>query len=735
MAHRERSWIDSLNPRELEIELANRGLTIPGTINEQRRRLRHFERNRIAEETQVNPNPSPRENPNDSESTISVTSETPMTQNNSSVNTRHDTPADGAAAISNPENNIQHESHVEEARRTGTVPRNNSNNVAPNNNHSNIQHPTSFANPIPQVRADSTSGGQLPQNRPVLGSEGLPPPHYDTINQFDQRNPNIPYYPHVDHASSNHRDYTPTLRSQVTPGSDLLSQNSSESHPNYEDRYYRSQITRGRDQLPQATRGNYPNFEERYPRSQTTRGFDPLPQDSYERYPDYEERYTRGNRQNRNADPLNTRTSRYVDNFETEFSRLSMRDPGGQGQARNRDNLRDENINPTRYGNRGNDDRPRVRFNPHITTDNGRPINRNGESRHVPMPYQQDYPNRRNYPNTTAQAYDIMRKWNLNFSGARGEDPDVFLRKIRSGRSMIYVRDEDLLDVLFFFLTGIAARWYDVHRDRWTSFEEFAEDCKNRFSDPDFQFELMQDIHRRTQGEYEPVADFLTCMLSMFDRLSPKLSEYEEINFAHRNLLPRLHLTIPRISIRNFVQFEQIAVAAEKSFRVAKSYQPPPRPEGSLLPDLAYRGTTTRPKHRYREPLNRMDEEPNSDEGDLEELLMINHTTNKESATTSDRSKNKANKKPSLSKGSSDKEEARSPNKEYHHNSSAPTKDMKSKDSTDRSPSFTCWNCDQTGHRHNDCKEPKNIICYGCGRKNVTKPRCPNCSGNERRSR
>lgn len=83
-------------------------------------------------------------------------------------------------------------------------------------------------------------------------------------------------------------------------------------------------------------------------------------------------------------DSLKTRPLRYIDNFESEFSRLSMRDPEGQRPPRNRDNLRDEYINPTCNGNRGNYDRPRVRFNPHVTNDNERSMNRNYQSRHVP---------------------------------------------------------------------------------------------------------------------------------------------------------------------------------------------------------------------------------------------------------------------------------------------------------------------------------------------------------------
>lgn len=153
-----------------------------------------------------------------------LTSEAPTIQNNTSVDPRHDITADSAAAISNPEINIRREFHLEEACHTGIIPQNNPNNVTPNNNnHNNIQHPSSFSNSTPQVCTDSTSSNRSSQNRPVLGSEGLPPPHYDTINHFEQRNPSVPSYPHIDLNSPNLRDNTPTPRSQATRGRDQLS--------------------------------------------------------------------------------------------------------------------------------------------------------------------------------------------------------------------------------------------------------------------------------------------------------------------------------------------------------------------------------------------------------------------------------------------------------------------------------------------------------------------------------
>lgn len=43
-----------------------------------------------------------------------------------------------------------------------------------------------------------------------------------------------------------------------------------------------------------------------------------------------------------------------------------------------------------------------------------------------------------------------------------------------------------------------------------------------------------------------------------------------------------------------------------------------------------------------------------------------------------------------------------------------------------------CWNCNQSGHHYNVCKFRRNIFCFGCGAKNVTKNNCECCSKNWR---
>jgi len=75
--------------------------------------------------------------------------------------------------------------------------------------------------------------------------------------------------------------------------------------------------------------------------------------------------------------------------------------------------------------------------------------------------------------NSATAVYNIMRKWNLKFSGARGEDAETFLLRIEEGRELIPVADEDVLRCLPFFLSGIALHWFRGKRARLSTWSTF----------------------------------------------------------------------------------------------------------------------------------------------------------------------------------------------------------------------------------------------------------------------
>ncbi|XP_011859141.1 PREDICTED: uncharacterized protein LOC105556658 [Vollenhovia emeryi] len=185
--------------------------------------------------------------------------------------------------------------------------------------------------------------------------------------------------------------------------------------------------------------------------------------------------------------------------------------------------------------------------------------------------------------------YNVMRRWNLNFKGARGNDAEEFLVRLKEGRALVPVPDEELFKCLPFFLSGIALQWFRRNKAQFRAWSGFEAAWRSRFGATDFQYALREEIMKRTQGEQEAVADYLTCLAAMFDRLTPPWPLEEQLNHALRNMLSRVQLAIHREEVRDFRALEQLATRYERACLAAKHYRAPPTPENSLFPDLAYR--------------------------------------------------------------------------------------------------------------------------------------------------
>ena len=252
----------------------------------------------------------------------------------------------------------------------------------------------------------------------------------------------------------------------------------------------------------------------------------------------------------------------------------------------------------------------------------------------------------------------------------------------------------------------------------WRTFNQFAKAFRVRFGDSDFQFELRQEIHLRTQGEKESVSDYLTCMRVMFDKLNLRMSEAEEVSFAHRNMLPRFHLALQRNDIEDFAHLEYLANAAQKSYRVARSYKPPPVPERSLLPDLAYKDPNYRTPDRR--PANTRERIAFLDQGvesyDYEEPIDQVFLANERKGNSVNESRNKPRINPEMG------------NPNPNPRPTPPKPNCPPESPTPRV--FRCWNCGEPGHGFTTCAVPRTKFCYGCGRKDVTKAECSYCPGN-----
>ncbi|XP_046608880.1 uncharacterized protein LOC124299656 [Neodiprion virginianus] len=318
---------------------------------------------------------------------------------------------------------------------------------------------------------------------------------------------------------------------------------------------------------------------------------------------------------------------------------------------------------------------------------------------------------------TALAAYEVMRKWNLKFSGARNEDAEAFLARIDEGRSLIDIRD-------------------DNKRETWHSFAEFKAAWRRRFVNPELQFALREEIRRQTQGESESVSDYSTYMRAYFDRLRPAWEEDEQLDYAYRNLLPRLQILIRRDELQDLDELEDLASRIEISCRVASNYQAPPTPERSVLLELAYRGQRNpSPSRNNFVTLNFFEEDPEPETG------LANATQSAQSTPNRGTQGNRPN-------GRSAQPRSKAPRFNSRNDTSAPTtptattahNQTDTANVANNSPEIAgnpflpsprrtliCYQCRKPGHRYTNCPEPATgLYCFRCGKVGYTKVTCPN---------
>lgn len=171
----------------------------------------------------------------------------------------------------------------------------------------------------------------------------------------------------------------------------------------------------------------------------------------------------------------------------------------------------------------------------------------------------------------------------------------------------------------------------------------------------------------------------------------------EQLNFAHRNMLPRLQIVIRRQEFGDFSTLEYLATRVKRSYLAEKNYRPPLPPEKLIFPDLAYHA----PKGKAKNP-----------------VTVATATSNK-------KEKKKANK--AVVKKAEFATENVTANKTSDSTTAAAAIN------TEKS-NIKCWNCEKTGHRARDCTEQRHIYCYRCGKREVTVKTYPTCTENADRS-
>lgn len=169
---------------------------------------------------------------------------------------------------------------------------------------------------------------------------------------------------------------------------------------------------------------------------------------------------------------------------------------------------------------------------------------------------------------------------------------------------------EKILSNCFDIFTGDALHWYRSVKDGISSWSELTTLLKADFSIHDYDYRLMEEIRSRTQGVSETITIYLAIMHGMFSRLSKPLSEESKLEILLHNIRPCYASTLASSAVVDINSLK----SACKSYEIIQSRiqnfrEPPCVTSRTIAPEFAYKpvdskvGSNSKNFNKYFTPI------------------------------------------------------------------------------------------------------------------------------------
>lgn len=183
----------------------------------------------------------------------------------------------------------------------------------------------------------------------------------------------------------------------------------------------------------------------------------------------------------------------------------------------------------------------------------------------------------------------IVRKWQIKFNGEKGSSIEYFLTRIEECNELTGLSDRQILGAIPLMLTGVAATWYRNNRDNWDTWQEFCRAARKWYGVKDFQHTLRSEALARTQGEDEPVRDYITNLQSYLKKMDPEPNMEQQVDLMIKNMRPKIKKLIRPGEVHSVEQLMLAAVDVERTLNEEKYFKPPPSPGQTILPHLGWK--------------------------------------------------------------------------------------------------------------------------------------------------
>lgn len=278
-------------------------------------------------------------------------------------------------------------------------------------------------------------------------------------------------------------------------------------------------------------------------------------------------------------------------------------------------------------------------------------------------------PRNPNINNNFSHRRSPIASWGLNFTGnVGGQSLNDFLDKVNLYALADGITSADLLNSAVYLFSGSTLTWFQAFGTAYRTWEELVSAMITMFLNPDYDYELLQEIYQRKQGEGESFGVYIANMEMLFRQLeSINVTEQRKLDIIIRNMKTSLAEKIILIDITSIQHLARLCRKIE-SFDFKKS-----RSEG---------------------PSNNTLLEPRF---------------------SSFRQQNIPTKKPQISVV-----------EENNHKTTPIRNSQRSYEDLE------CWNCLRKGHDYTQCKQPKlRIFCFNCGEIGQVSRNYRNCEKNE----
>ncbi|XP_053615598.1 uncharacterized protein LOC128678225 [Plodia interpunctella] len=267
-----------------------------------------------------------------------------------------------------------------------------------------------------------------------------------------------------------------------------------------------------------------------------------------------------------------------------------------------------------------------------------------------------------------------------------------FIQKVDEFVQSRGISFDKILSLAFEIFVDDALHWYRYNKDKVKSWQELCVLLKEDFCSKDYDYRLAAEIRSRTQGERENIIVYISIMHGLFARLSKPVSIEEKLDILLHNIRPCYANTIAASpEIKTIDELISICRNYENiQSRFSSFHEPPSITTSTIAPEFAYNYNSSFPK---------FDKFKNNQYGKF----------------------NSFNKSYTITTG----------NKVNSIDATQTSKNEVAALCTEVSEFVYCPRCRSNSHSLGVCKQPRFLICFKCGKKDVRYPECPDCHKRE----